>query len=55
MTHFLLIIYPDSESEPGLDSCYNLKLGESLGHTDSIYPESESDPGLDSCYNLKLG
>ena len=59
------IIYPESESDPGLDSCYNLKLGESSGHTDSIYPQlesthiifpkSEADPGPDSCYNLILG
>ena len=48
-------IYPESESDPGLDSRYNLKRGESQGHTHSIYPESESDPGLDSFYNFKLG
>ena len=49
------IIYPESESDPGVDSRYNLKLGESLGHFHGIYPESESDPGLDSRYNLILG
>ena len=48
-------IYPESESDPGLNSRYNFKRGESQGHTHSIYPESESDPGLDLFYNFKLG
>ena len=47
-------VYPESESDHRLDSCYNLKLEESEGPTNSIYPETESDPGLDSRYKSKL-
>ena len=48
-------VYPESESDPGLDSCYNLELGEFKAHTQSIYHELATDLELDSCYNLELG
>ena len=46
-------VYPESESDPGLDSCYNLELGESKGDTRSIYHESASDPELDSRLKIR--